>query len=375
MPQKSYEELDPSDVLDLEEKGDIEGLIAVLRQSRKRNVVKLAVNALGRLKDQKAVQPLIKWGLKSPLVSIRAAAIAALGDIGSDEAVKPLIQLMLKGMAVRAEAVEALGTLRATNAVNALVSVVEDEREAQQVREKALEALANVADKEAITSLVAALGCSLDEKASEVLRQVGKPAVMPLISALNGDKETIIWKAAEILGEIRDERAVEPLIALLLDESKDEWNRGHYVATSLGKIGDVGAVEPLIKLASRHTEDMLTCMSVRALGDIGNRRAVDHLVAILEDERTQDGLHSHLRLEVCWALGKLRDARAVESLARIAEGRSQEEPETREAAAAALIELDDDRIELSLLEYYRASSKDEVLKKLVSRLIRKTKGV
>lgn len=74
-------------------------------------------------------------------------------------------------------------------------------------------------------------------------------------------------------------------------------------------------------------------------------------------------------------LGKLRDAGAIESLSRIADGRSQEESGIREAAASALIELDDDRIELPLLKYYQASSKDEVLVKLITRLICKSKDV
>jgi HEAT repeat protein len=74
-------------------------------------------------------------------------------------------------------------------------------------------------------------------------------------------------------------------------------------------------------------------------------------------------------------LGKLRDSRAIEALSRIVEGRSQEDSGIREAAASALIDLDDDRIELPLLKYYQASSKDEILKKLIARLIGKSKGV
>jgi HEAT repeat protein len=162
------------------------------------------------------------------------------------------------------------------------------------------------------------------------------------------------------------------------------------VAAALGKIGgrigDTKAVEPLIKLASKHTEDIITCMSVRALGDIGDHQAVEPLIAILDDEKTADGLHSHLRLETCWALRKLRSVKAVDSLIKIVEGRTQEESIIREAAASALVELDDDRIELPLLKFFKVAfearaklevaehQQDEVLEavvKLIARLIKK----
>ena len=138
---------------------------------------------------------------------------------------------------------------------------------------------------------------------------------------------------------------------MLLDESKDDSKRGDYVAMALGRIGDTGAVEPLIQLASEHTEDVLTCMSVRALGDIGDNRSVEPLIAILEDEGTADC--SPLRMETCWALGKIRDVRAIESLIMILGETRNNLAAVRDAAASALVQLDDDRIELPLLKYYR----------------------
>ncbi len=138
---------------------------------------------------------------------------------------------------------------------------------------------------------------------------------------------------------------------MLLDESKDDSKRGDYVAVALGRIGDTGAVEPLMQLASERTEDVLTCMSVRALGDIGDNRSVEPLIAILEDEGTVD--RSHLRMETCWALGKIRDVRAIESLIMILGETRNNLAAVRDAAASALVQLDDDRIELPLLKYYR----------------------
>lgn len=145
-------------------------------------------------------------------------------------------------------------------------------------------------------------------------------------------------------------------------------------------------MEPLIKLASKHTDDMLTAMSVRALGDIGDDRAVEPLIAILEYESTIDC--AHLRLDTCWALGKIRDARAIESLLRILKNPRNNTFGLEDAAASALVQFDDDRIELPLLKYFRGkldsminsrnSAQDEQhgilegITKLIARLIDKT---
>lgn len=384
-----YQELDPFEVLQLGKNKDVDGLIEVLMRSKNKSCVKRAAFALGEIGDDRAVEPLIDWGLKSKLVTVKAAAIGALGNIGADKAVESLVFVMLKDENVRVEAAQALGRIRDGRAVKPLNFVLEDENEDQNVREEIVEALGEIATEEAIMSLIAVLNTDLDEKASRVLKEVGKPAVMPLITALNSDNETIIWKAATILGEIGDKRAVEPLIALLLDESKDEYDRGDYVATALGKIGDARAVKPLITLASKHSEDILTGMSVRALGQIGDHEAVEPLISILEDRETREC--SHLRLETCWALCKLKDPRAIESLIKILENHRKTTYGLEDAAALALVELDDDRIEFPLLKFFKAElearaesevpehqqpehQQDEVLEavvKLIGRLIKK----
>ena len=65
-----------------------------------------------------------------------------------------------------------------------------------------------------------------------------------LIKALGYKKDEYVrWYTARALGEIKDPRAVEPLIAALKDTDKDVRQAA---AEALGKIGDPRAVEPLI---------------------------------------------------------------------------------------------------------------------------------
>jgi HEAT repeat protein len=164
------------------------------------------------------------------------------------------------------------------------------------------------------------------------------------------------------------------------DEDYNSEYLGANVAMTFGKIGDAKAVIPLIKRASRHTEDLLTCMSVRALGDIGDHTAVDTLIAILEDDKTVDC--SHLRLETYVALRKLKNIKALEQLIEIVGNPRKTDYVLQEAAALALVELDDDRIELPLLRFFRQElesrvecvkpkdEKDQVLEALVKLIAR-----
>ncbi len=77
------------------------------------------------------------------------------------------------------------------------------------------------------------------------LVKIGKPAVRPLITALNSKHEKVCKLAVEVLGAI-GKPAVVPLINAL--ESEDAKVRKR-AAESLGRIGDKQAVEPSINAA------------------------------------------------------------------------------------------------------------------------------
>ena len=84
---------------------------------------------------------------------------------------------------------------------------------------------------------------------------------------------------------------------------------------ALGPIGDSRAVGPLIKLLDRWKDDLATQQPdivadiIKALGEIGDPLAVDPLINVLE--YSSDDL---VRIEAALALGKIGDKRAVEPL-------------------------------------------------------------
>ena len=117
------------------------------------------------------------------------------------------------------------------------------------------------------------------KRALRALGAIGKPAVEPLICALEDEHETVRWAAANALGEIGDARAVEPLIQALRDENR-LVRSGALVA--LGKMGKP-AVEPLIRaLADKNSG--VRWWVVATLRTVGDERAIEPLKQALEDE-------------------------------------------------------------------------------------------
>ena len=90
----------------------------------------------------------------------------------------------------------------------------------------------------------------MQDMVSEIDEAGINPAYL-LVRALRTDDD-IPEFAARVLGEIGDERAVEPLIeALSYDEGGWHDYEVHVAAAeALGNIGDKRAVEPLIKVLS-----------------------------------------------------------------------------------------------------------------------------
>ena len=115
---------------------------------------------------------------------------------------------------------------------------------------------------------------------SKILEMMGEVyGLNILVAALNDKSGDFQTEAAEVLGEIKDSHAVEPLIAALKDD--DPRVRGK-AAGALGKIGKP-AVEPLIA-ALEDVHPRVRRAAVVALGEIRDSRAVEPLIAALHDE-------------------------------------------------------------------------------------------
>lgn len=177
------------------------------------------------------------------------------------------------------------------------------------------------------------------------------PDIDQLLGRLQtGDRETR-YAAAQILGELGDERAVAPLIQAL-DDDDDMLRRR--AAEALGKIGDSRAIAPLI--AALQQTNLVGVTAARALGQIGDPSAVGPLLAFLKEKSPLDeghkyiiwaaqeslaGLgtgavrplldelhdaHSPIRHLAAMILGEIGDVQAVEPLAAVLVDRKERRP-------------------------------------------------
>lgn len=194
----------------------VEPLIAALNH-RKADVTAAAARALGRIRDMRAVEPLIDilqieyYGIRYPQW---AGAAEALGELGDPRAVDPLISRLqvMRDWRVRMAAAKALGKIGDSRAVEPLVDRLDDGR--SQVREAAAEALEAMgwqpADEEAQAWFLITKG---NWKGCVAL---GTPAVEPLIAVLlRGKEEDVRTGAANALAEIGDPRAEQALVQVM----------------------------------------------------------------------------------------------------------------------------------------------------------------
>lgn len=173
------------------------------------------------------------------------------------------------------------------------------------VRREAVITLGEMADERCVEPLVRALrdgDWQVREAAVEAVAEVGTPAVDMLVRYIRD------WESRKYvirtLGKINDERVLDPLISYLKsDEFKDDATRA---------LVDLGtpAVPKLIE-ALNSQDDYVKKQSILALGDIQDPQAVDPLIALLQDEDWLVRLTAAASLE---KIGDLRGRAAIKPL-------------------------------------------------------------
>ena len=106
---------------------------------------------------------------------------------------------------------------------------------------------------------------------------------------------------AKVLGEIRDERAFDSLLAALEDENAFVSSEA---AMALGGLGKQEAVEPLVRAAGQGDSFLVSFAAVQALGEIGDPRAVEPLRRIADSTQATEEIQKACRE----AIHKLQDA-------------------------------------------------------------------
>jgi HEAT repeat protein len=149
----------------------------------------------------------------------------------------------------------------------------------EMVRESAVMTLGSFSSSEGINVLIDAL---YDESrkiwlaAMQSLQELGSEAVEPLLLSLR-NKNQHRDRLISVLGEIKDPRAVDPLIGLLKDQN--EYVREQAVV-ALGKIKGSKAIDPLSHLTTDQNHGVQMA-AVKALANFEDPRAAHSLIRFL----------------------------------------------------------------------------------------------
>jgi HEAT repeat protein len=261
----------------------------------------------------------------------------------ADSVLEQIAALRDEDWAVREEAATALGALRDARAVGPLVQLLGDDDRA--VREATMQALTAIGE-DAVPALGRCLegsNLTVQESAAAILATIGDDRVVDaLIAALASTDWIVRMHAAKGLGRIAEPRAIHPMMPLLQDKVKavrvevsealarigqaavpsllealqsKEWLVKLHAIEALGKMRSPDTAEPLLSVLFNDPDQAVRTDAVRALGDIGDSRAVDFLLTSLND--------LDVRPVVVESLGKIGDRRAVPALMKIVNGTSQ----------------------------------------------------
>ncbi len=193
-------------------------------------------------------------------------------------------------------------TRAGTSAVPLLLRAIGDAD--WRVRKTAVEGLVQLGGAEIIDELLQALNApdnaGVRNSAIEALVQIGAPSVEPLLNLIEADDPDVRKFVVDILGDIKDTRAVPALIARLEDEDE---NVCVAAAEALGKVRDRRAVDALLACLARADKGWLDYAAAEALGSIGDERALGPLLASVN--------RRSLREPVLESLGKIGNASAL----------------------------------------------------------------
>jgi HEAT repeat protein len=351
-------------------------------------------SALARIGDRAAVVPLI-GKIQDTRPNVRRSVAFALGALGDGRASSALTLLLRDSdEAVRIAALKALGALAAGDAALAVISLLEEERR-PQVRDAALQALAQMPSDAGIDALMKALaGDDPREKSPvrEALARTGMRAVPRLKACLAGQPTfNLADGCALVLGEIRAEGSVDAIsqalrrgvvrpraalaaLAACADHHAlsivveylavdDPWVRRAAVEAAHALLDqtdpDGRAVEPILRaLDAAHGRKAERVALVTLLGKTGSPRAAPMLAALAADKADPS-----LRLSAIEALGLVEHAKQEPVLIGAL---SDEYSAIRLAAALALRHGATQAVASALLDRYERAAEQDRMALLVA---------
>ncbi len=276
------------------------------------------------------------WRIVFVFMMLAVLCFPAQGD---DRTLNAFIQTLKEGndSQARMEAAESLGALGDARAVEPLIKALNDS--GKYVRSESARALRRIGDRRAVDPLIQALALKKNREDYEIIRSLAwfadPKSIDVLGRVINETKEKgrmdrddqlrnnlAVWGIART----KDPHAIDPLISALQNQDLSE----KAAVAGLVAIGKP-AVDPLI-LALNNSEFKGRYGAAATLGEIGDTRALDPLIQILENTSEDKSI----RIEVAAALGAIGDSRAVDPLIQASKDNDKD---IRNYASDALVRI------------------------------------
>ncbi len=193
--------------------------------------------------------------------------------------------------------------------------------------------------------------------AAEALGEIGdERAVDALIKALGDEDWYIRRAAAEALGNIGDKRAVDSLIKALEDEN---WEVRLAAAKALGYIGAKEAVDELIDRLLNDSAEEVRVRAAESLGLIGEPQALTALQQAVEKDSS-----NWVRSAASKAIAKIKQANAVAQGEEVEQPEEAQKPQTQEETAPVTVQAPSTPPTEELIAQLSSEDKQKVLEAL-----------
>lgn len=278
-----------------------------------------ALSALGAMKTLEVADRAVAWATDrtEPLV-VRTAAVTVLGALGTESAKTTLLTLLNREIGdLRVAVVNAVGSAKVNAAVPLLVSMLENRGETETLRRAVATALAAIGDERAGPALVA----RLMDPTERTIGFIG-------VEEHNPFWETVSYAA-------RSFRMPPELLPILEKRFRDGWEPIYVRRQTLHAVGAIGtpAARALLLEAAENADNEIALYAIRAMGPSKSPELVPKLLDLLANAPTIER-----KREVPNALGEIGDRRAVEALAKTLAAEGDET--LRNNAATALGKLE-----------------------------------
>ena len=257
------------------------------------------------------------------LIGVKIAAVDALGDLGDTRAIEPLVDLFKNSteFSLRKESINSLQRLVELSVLNDLFQEFQsadanqlpaDSLQVQQLESAAILGLLTVDRSENTATLKAPFGTQFRHRSEALYQKINEGQLAELAQEyiqIEVEPEQEIRRAClSILGILKPVSAIDALIAVLENPMEIPGIR-FQAGLALSQIGEL-AVDALI-IAFENGDTSTKDIAASALGGIGGSKARDRLINALENST-----ESAIQLTLVDAIAKIGDVPSIRALER-----------------------------------------------------------